>query len=316
MKTNPEIKKAADFEPFQLSAESIEQPIIIESAELQAGQVVERFENGAPASVVLAEDTIAKGFLFKKGTVLSFYPDNKIRYGTLAREETKSIDGRASSVMVTFKAGSLLNFHRSGAISQGTNTMKATLMHPYNFKLDEGLVAFSETGQLIFCKCADALPIKNSNGNSARTQPGTYIYLSDDPERPSLTEIYLEKEVRWNDFILKAEERTNFYDGVALDKPGPLMAFYSPYNLFYKGFFMSKNEQVLLHPNGELRRFFLAYETVINDIELKPNRTIIELSPEKKLERIYSTHEVIIKGVTYPAFRNILFDEDGEVVQA
>lgn len=301
--------------PFNKKTTLLSMSIIIDEIEIKENSKVSYHNNGNIASVLLTEDTLAKGFLFKKNTFLVFYPTQKIQYGTLARDEIRTITGIRASVMVKFKSDTNLWFHSDGSISQGINLFNDGLMHPYNFHLTEGPIIFDGSGQLILCKSSQNLKLVSENGNEAYTDANHTISLSNDYDNPSITKAFFNNNYKWNNYHIKGGKEIMFYRGESMERPGQILLFTSLYNMFKDDFFISKNEPIVLYENNKLKRFSISNEITINGINLKPNTTIIELYPNQKLREIFSSWEITINDTKYKPWTNIHFNENGDVIE-
>lgn len=305
-----EIKEFPDLDLLEFSKDTTQDHIDIKN-----GDLVQIYESGIVAAVKLKFDTLAKGFLFRKDTFLVFYPTGELYYGYLAGNQRAEVQGTKVKIRVQFKNDSTLHFHKNGSISQGNNIHRIDLPEPYKFRLVPGPVVFDGSGQLINCVCDQSLSLKNDNGDKALTKADSFIGLTGNSENPSLTEVILKADSKWNNFVIESDKRVLFYNGTSMSVPGEIRSFFSVYHMYYRNHFIGNSEPIELFESGALKSFSISYEMSINNIDLKPNRTILGLFENGNIRSLFSTWDITIKGVVYPKGTNIYFNENGDVIK-
>jgi hypothetical protein len=295
----------------QLATTKIGTQFSIRGTLFETGTVVSKYPSGSIARVVqLNADTLANGVLFKKGTSLYFHPNGEVMQGTLARNETLA----AFNHILEFKALTNLRFNDYGEVSSGHNVISSVLSPPYNFNITEGLVQFDYSGALIMCVNLKSLKVENKYG-FGESKENSQIQLSGDQKNPSLTGVIFKKETKWGDLVVSKDKLTHFFSGGrSLLEPAELLSFYSPNTLYEQGFFIDNSEIITLHQNGTLHRFNLGREINFNNIELKPNLTVVYLHDNSNLKQLFSSHSLPVEGADYPPYTRLNFDREGKLI--
>ena len=90
-----------------------------DKVKFKADTEIEFHQNGSVKIGILAEDTLIEGKLFKGGSLVQFFKDGGISWGTLAENKDLTIENKIYDSL-KFMRGTKLGFYGGGSVYQGT----------------------------------------------------------------------------------------------------------------------------------------------------------------------------------------------------
>jgi hypothetical protein len=297
-------------------ASTIKETITLENGiVISKGQKVKLYDNGKIAAILtLDEDTLANGFLFKKGTTLYFSNLGFVMQGTLARNEKKEFRG----ILFEFVKDDYVQFYQTGTqILSGNNIYEGGLSGVYNFViLNKGRIFFHIKGDIMMCNASNAIQVKTPQ-STLFTKPNEFIKFGELQTGPnknnvSITSLIPIKDTNWNGSIFLAKDKVcEFRQNNKHLEPDTLITFTTPYQIFEQSYLIENNHPIRLYDNGKLSEFSIAENVEINNLALLP-KTILRLRNNgKDIHSFFSSNEVNVEGVIVSPHVNVYFDDLG-----
>jgi len=274
------------------------------SIDLGKNKVQSIHVNGMPSVINLTEDILWRNILFKKGTSLYIHTNGIVERGTIARDEQIFIWKQ----FIPFKANTEVSFFDDGIASRGYVGQNTVLLHPYSFTIGIGSVVFFRSGAINTCIVKEGLKLDNK-----QSKPNTKVVFTDftNQEEISVRTAFFSSENRFGNYTACANTEVHFYDGKSINKLGKLLSLTTTHDVLVQNFLAKAKKPLSFYENGNVRYLELSMDLVHNGIQLKANQTFLLFHDNGHFNKINSSHEVVVNGLTFSAWMGPTFDKKG-----